>query len=376
VDRFARLGAEALKVARAEEALTAISEAIRGELDLVACRIHTLPAPAQATLVTWTAEHGQVVIRRADGTSRLTGSAELPVSRTEDAVGLYLPLTVRGRAVGVLELEAGGPFELTGERRRFLTALTHYAALAVERTRLEAEAGRAELLRETDRMKDTLLASVSHDLRTPLTTIKALAHDIGPGDDRALAIEEEADRLNRMVANLLDLTRLRHGELGLDLQLNAVDELIGALVQRVSGVLDGRPLEVRLEEGGTLLVGRFDLAQALRILVNLVENSHKYAPAGTPIEVTALRRGRVLAMTVADRGPGIPPGERAFIFEPFYRAPGTLPDVGGAGIGLAIARQLARAQGGDVVYADRPDGGASFTLTLPAADLPADQLPS
>jgi two-component system sensor histidine kinase KdpD len=291
----------------------------------------------------------------------------------EDAVGAFLPLVVRELSIGVLELETASPLQLTGAQRRFLTALTHYAALAVERARLETEAGRVELLREADRIKDALLASVSHDLRTPLTTIKALAHEMSTGDERALVIEEEADRLNRLVANLLDLTRLKGGDLGLNLEINAVDELVGALVQRVSGALGGRELVVRLEEGGTLLVGRFDLAQALRILVNRVENAHKYSPGSAPVELRAGRVGPFLDISVADRGPGVPVAEQDSIFEPFYRSPGALPDVGGAGLGLAIARQLARAQGGDVRCAQRPSGGAVFTLLLPAGDLPVDQ---
>ncbi len=378
VDRFATLGAEALKVGRADAALAAIADVIRAELDLAECRIHTSNDPGPEgqpgpdPLVTWTAEHGQVAMRRADGTSRLTGTAGLPEGRMEDALSVFLPLAVRGSTIGVLELGARRPLDPSPAQLRFLTALAHYAALAVERARLEAEAGRIELLQEADRMKDALLASVSHDLRTPLTTIKALAHEMAPGDERALAIEEEADRLNRLVANLLDLTRIKSGNLGLHLEINAVDELIGAVVQRVSGVLGGRRLAARLEDGGTLLVGRFDLAHSLRILVNLVENADKYAPPGTPIEIAAGREGPHLAISVADHGPGVPASEVESIFEPFYRAPGSLPDVGGAGLGLAIARQLARAQGGDVRYTSRPGGGAVFTLILPAAELPAE----
>jgi two-component system sensor histidine kinase KdpD len=378
IDRFALLGAEALKVGRAESALSAISEAIRGELALHTCRIHVVPDSGGAgsdldPLVSWSAGHGRTALRLADGATRLTESADLP-SRLEDALGVCLPLTVRGRTLGVLELETPGVLELTPAQRRFLAALTHYAALALERVRLEAAADRVELLREADRMKDALLASVSHDLRTPLTTIKALAHALAASDERALIIEEEADRLTRLVANLLDLTRLRTGTLALNLEINAVDDLIGALVQRVSGVLPGRELRVDLEAGGTLLVGRFDLAHALRILVNLVENAGKYAPPGTPIDLGVRREGERLSLTVSDRGPGVSAAEAERIFEPLYQASGRTPDSGGAGLGLAIARQLARAQGGEVTYSDRPAGGACFTLTLPAADLP-EQLP-
>ncbi|MEO8452645.1 MAG: ATP-binding protein, partial [Gemmatimonadota bacterium] len=139
---------------------------------------------------------------------------------------------------------------------------------------------------------------------------------------------------------------------------------------RVSGGLKGREVRVNLEDGGTLLVGRFDLAQSVRVLVNLVDNAHKYAPPGTPIAVTARVAGDTLEIAVADQGSGVPALEVERIFEPFYRAPGLAPDVGGTGLGLAISRQLARAQGGDIRYRPAAGGGSVFTLTLPAAQLP------
>jgi len=272
----------------------------------------------------------------------------------------------------VLELGAERPIALPPTERRYLAALAYYAALSVERARLEIEAGHAEGLREADRLKNALLASVSHDLRTPLTTIKALAHELAGEDDRAAIIEEEADRLNRLVADLLDLSRLQGGGLTLDIGLNPVDDLVGAVAQRVSGVLADRQLAIDLGESGALLVGRFDLSQALRILVNLIENAHKYAPQGTPIDLSVVRHGERLEFAVEDRGPGVPPEERDRVFEPFYRGPGSSPDTGGAGLGLAIARQLARAQDGDVTSQPRPGGGATFVLSLPAADLPTE----
>src|SRR5262249_20897049 len=149
-------------------------------------------------------EHGTPAARRADRTIHLIESAESVPPRLEEAQAMFLPLRVRKRVVGVLEIGQDRPIVLTSAQRSFLTALIYYAALAVERTRLAAEADRAEVLREADRVKDALIASVSHDLRTPLTTIKALAHDLSRVDDRAITIEEEADRLNRLVADLLD----------------------------------------------------------------------------------------------------------------------------------------------------------------------------
>jgi two-component system, OmpR family, sensor histidine kinase KdpD len=258
-------------------------------------------------------------------------------------------------------------------QRRFLEALSYYAALGVERVRLAAEAEHAEALRQADKLKDALLASVSHDLRTPLTTIKALAHAIRlRGDERAATIEEEADRLNRFVADLLDLSRLAAGALVVTPEINAAEDLIGAALQRVSGALDGRTLDARVDPAAPLLLGRFDFVHSLRILANLIENALKYAPAGSVVEVSARRAGgarELLEFVVADRGPGVPPAERERIFEPFYRPAGHVPDARGAGLGLSIARRLAEAQGGSVRYEPREGGGSLFVLALPAADV-------
>jgi two-component system, OmpR family, sensor histidine kinase KdpD len=381
VDRFATLGAETLSVARADEALAAIENVIRSTLELRVCRIH-VRVPGGDTgsvtdpLVVWVGENGTVAVRHADGTVRLSESLQADSAASAEAQALFLPLRVRDRTVGVLELGHDQPISFTTAQRSFLAALTYYAALGVERTRLTAEADRAEVLREADRLKDALIASVSHDLRTPLTTIKALAHDLAVIDDRAITIEEEADRLNRLVADLLELSRIQAGALPLSIELNAVDDLVGALVQRVSGAVQGREMRVSLDEGGTLLVGRFDFVHALRILVNLVENAHKYSPPGTPIDVTVNRVGEELRLAVADQGPGVPEAERDRIFQAFYRQAGTAPDVGGTGLGLAIARRLAEVQGGVLTHAARPGGGSVFTLALPAADLPTADLPA
>jgi K+-sensing histidine kinase KdpD len=249
--------------------------------------------------------------------------------------------------------------------------------LAAERVRLIAEAEHAEALREADRLKDALLASVSHDLRTPLTTIKALAHDIagGPsGDERAAIIEQQADRLNHMVADLLDLSRLNAGGLPMEPEINAAEDLVGAALQQVSGALLGRELRTTLAWSEPVPLGRFDFVHSLRILVNLIENALKYSPADTPIDIEVTRQGDWLALSVADRGRGVPPAERERIFAPFYRPAGVSPDAGGAGLGLAIARRLAAAQGGTLVYSERPGGGSVFTLCLPAASLPESEM--
>jgi two-component system sensor histidine kinase KdpD len=385
VDRLAALGAETLSAGRAEEALAAIARVIRATLGVAECEVRTrddiAATPADTSIAAWVARHGQGAAELADGTVRIAperGSEALAalLEPTGDVRALVMPLEVQGRFVGVLRLASPHAIVLNPPRRRFLDALAYYAALGVERVRLSAEAERAEALREADRLKDALLASVSHDIRTPLTTIRALAHDIaGGGDERALVIEEEVARLDRFVADLLDLSRLAAGSVPLAIDLNAAEDLIGAALQRVSGMARDHELRASLDPAEPVLVGRFDFTHALRILVNLIENALKHSSPGTPVDVAVRREDAALVFTVADRGPGIAPGEEERIFERFYRQRGTMPDVHGAGLGLALARGLAEAQGGTVTYAPREGGGSVFTLRLPAADLSDTAMP-
>gem|GEM_PF-213253 len=355
--------------------------------------------PEAARLVTWVADTGRPAAGRADGALRFGDVGALAETFAEapqpvgspaafDATGactLLLPLRVRDRTVGVLVLVHEAGIVLNAPRRRLLGALAYYAALGAERVRLEAEAGHAEALRQADVLKDALLASVSHDLRTPLTTIKALAHQIGAdGDERAVTIEEEADRLNRFVADLLDLSRLAGGALTVTPELNTADDLLGAALQRVAGAAGDRLIAVALDPAEPLLVGRFDFAHALRILVNLLENALKYAPDDAPIALSARRTDGTdrtdrtdgtdgvpawLEVVVADGGPGVSPAERERIFAPFYRPVGSAPDAGSAGLGLSISRRLAEAQGGTLHCEPRAGGGSRFVLRLPGADL-------
>ncbi|MDQ6873146.1 MAG: PAS domain-containing sensor histidine kinase [Gemmatimonadota bacterium] len=243
------------------------------------------------------------------------------------------------------------------------------AAQLLYRARSErAAVERAESLREADKLKDALLASLSHDLRTPLTTIKALAHELQPlGDERTFIIEEQADRLNRLVTDLLEVARLEGGALPLDIQINAADDLLGAVVQQLSGRPDHDRLKVSLDDPATLSFGRFDFVHSLRILGNLVDNAFKHAPQDTPIEVTGGVDGDALIFRVLDRGNGIATAERDGAFTPFYRSPMRPSGAQSGGLGLSIARRLAEAQGGTLTYTDRAGGGAIFELRLPAA---------
>jgi two-component system sensor histidine kinase KdpD len=187
------------------------------------------------------------------------------------------------------------------------------------------------------------------------------------GDERALIIEEQADRLNRLVTDLLDAGRLDAGALPLDVQINAVDDLLGAVVQHVSGRTDQERLKVSLDDPATLSFGRFDFVHSLRILSNLVDNAFKYSPAGESIELTGGAAGDSVVFRVKDRGPGVPATERERLFTPFYRVRAIKADGQSTGLGLSIARRLAEAQSGTLTYIERDGGGAIFELRLPAA---------
>jgi len=343
VERLATLGAETLNAGRAEDALNRIADVIREELQVASCDI----------------------IERAELAKHAEG---WPDERT-----LIIPLVVRGRSIGILRLTHTTPLVLMPAQRRFLEVLSYYAALGLERVHLVAEAERADAFREADALKAALIASLSHDLRTPLTTIKALANKLrGQALPEAASIEEEADRLNRLVTDLLDLSRLNAKAMPIRLELNTAEDLIGAAVQRLAATSGSQRLAIMhadAEAGVEPLAGEFDFVQSLRALQNLIENALKYSPADATVELRAMRLGSRIEISVADRGPGVAAPERQRVFEPFYRAPGATADVGGAGLGLAIASRLAEEQGGAVRHEDRDGGGSIFTLSLRAADV-------
>ncbi|MFI5230220.1 MAG: ATP-binding protein, partial [Gemmatimonadales bacterium] len=354
VASLARLGSETLSAGRAEDALARIAGVIRSTLGMAECTIVPLAEGDTSAAVTL----------------RPTGIAVAGAVQK-----LVIPLSVQERVVGTLHLENATPVQLDLAQRRFLDAITYYAALAIDRVRLVAEAEHAEALREADRLKDIVLASVSHDLRTPLTTIKALAQsEAMQGNDAGAAIEEQADRLTRMVSDLLDLSRLKGGGFAAAPELNTAEDLIGAAVRQTRGLFGGRPLRTVIDLESPALVGQFDFSQSLRVLVNLLENASRYSPPAEPIELGARRDGDALLFTVVDRGPGVAEADVTRIFEPFFRARNAPPDAGRAGLGLSIARTLAEIQGGTLTYAPRRGGGSVFALRLPAREVGAEAL--
>lgn len=249
----------------------------------------------------------------------------------------------------------------------FLATSLVAAQLLYSARRERAAVERAEALREAGRLKDALLATVSHDLRTPLTSIKGLASEMietGVGDDRALIIAEEADRLNRMVGNLLDVARLNAGELSLDIQVNALDDLLGAAVQQFSGQPNRSRISATLDHPEEVLAGRFDFVQSLRIVTNLIENALKYSPVSSTVLVIGGADDVHIFVRVLDDGPGIPQEDHSRIFDAFARVSERRHDAGSTGLGLSIGRQLAAAQGGSLSLVTR-ELGSEFVLTLP-----------
>ena len=394
LDHLASLGAETLNAGRAEDALVAISMVIRSALSLDGCAIYSAeneavdvmcdvsetPSSDSPDSNQWhahieTAAHSNAAVALGinGAVERFTipaPASDAPWPAASDFVRLAIPLAIRERTVGVLTIERRAGIRLSPDQWRFLAALSYYAALGVERVRLVATAQSADALREASRLKDAVIASVSHDLRTPLTTIKALAAEIvADGDDRALTIEEETDRLNSMVADMLDIGRINSGTVSVNPEPNEAEDLVGAALQRIQGRSKGRAIRVSLESGEPLLIGRFDYTHTLRALVNLLENALKYSPDSEPVDLCVRREDAWLVFSVLDRGDGIAPADRARIFEPFYRGRGPSPDAGGSGLGLSIAHALAKAQGCSLVYEPRDRGGSVFSLRVPAVDL-------
>jgi two-component system sensor histidine kinase KdpD len=216
-----------------------------------------------------------------------------------------------------------------------------------------------------------LLASVSHDLRTPLTAIKGIANEIARGEDpsQARMIEEEVDRLDALVGDLLDLSQLTAGEIRLDLAVNTADDVVGSALQRVESAYPDRSFRATLAEPWVELVGRFDFVQTVRILTNLLENAAKYAPARTPVNLRVWREGAQLRFAVEDEGAGLADADRERVFDPFVRGVARPAGTRGTGLGLSIARRLAESQGGHLKYEPNAGVRSRFVLTLPATDV-------
>lgn len=387
VSTLAEMGAETLRHAEPEGALEAITRLVREAIGAAACTV--LPWNGDDAGAAEVLTGGGMIAtersaaRAAIATGRLAFADEVGAVRTEDisTLGsaataalhghvLAIPLRAETRVIGVLVVRGDPWLVVDAPRRRLLAALGYYAALGVERIQLKHEAKRSAALENAQRAKDEIFAAVSHDLRTPITTIGVLAQGAAlRGVPEAAAILEQSDRLAHMVGDLLEISRLRTGSYSLNAELNTAEDLVGAAVRLMRGSLGGRHIDMHLDLEAPALVGRFDFVHTLRILCNLLDNALQHSPQDTPVDLQATREGPWLTFAVADRGNGVPVEERGRIFEAFYRPADATPDGGHAGLGLSIARGLAELQGGAVSYEPRDGGGSIFKLRLPATEV-------
>jgi two-component system sensor histidine kinase KdpD len=297
--------------------------------------------------------------------------AGLGTTTLPGASALYMPLLGSTGPLGVLGLRPPDRHAMDEpERLHQLETFAAQTALALERARLSREAQEAEVRIETERLRNSLLSSVSHDLRTPLATITGAVSTIldnRTGLDAATqrelleSVHEEAERLNRLVQNLLEMTRLESGALQLQRELHPPEEVIGAALGRLAKRLADRRVTTKVPSDLPLVA--MDDVLIEQVLVNLLDNALKYTPAGSPIEVIATATDQNLTIEVADHGPGLPPGAEDRVFEKFFR--GEQLVARGAGLGLAICRGIVRAHGGRIWAQNLPGGGVAFLFTLP-----------
>jgi two-component system sensor histidine kinase KdpD len=317
-----------------------------------------LVAENELAVATWAFEHGQIAGR---------GTDTLP-----DASMHYQPLKTTHGVIGVLGVKPASPNSyMSPDQRRTLDAFVNQVALAIEGARLAEQARQSELLEATEKLQTALINSISHDLRTPLVSITgALSslEEVGPALDeevRRSLIEtarEEAERLNRLVGNLLDITRLEAGAMRLHREACDVQELIGSSLEQIGSPLKNR--QVKAEISPKLPLVNLDFVLFSRVLVNVIDNALKYSPPDKPIDIKARVFKHTLEITVADRGEGIPEDDLEHIFDKFYRV--QRPDnVSGTGLGLSICKGIVEAHGGTIRAENRRGGGAIIIVCLP-----------
>jgi two-component system sensor histidine kinase KdpD len=317
--------------------------------------------PNERAVADWVFRHGR---NAGLGTDTLPG-----------ATALCVPLPGGERPVGVLCVR---PHEtllpLSPEQQDLLETLARLIAAPLEQARLAAAAEKARLEVEAERLRNTLLSSVSHDFRTPLSAITGAASSLlgeaalggEARADLARTIYEEAGRLNRLVANLLDMTRLESGSLQLRREWQSLEEIVGSAVSRIEKSLDGRRLRIDLPEDLPLV--SVDAVLVEQLFFNLLDNAIKYTPAAAAIEISAVRREGELEVAVANDGPPLLPGEERRVFEKFFRRP-QAPQ-GGFGLGLAICRAVVETHAGHIWAENQQPGGVAFRFTLPLGGSP------
>ncbi|MDE1974307.1 MAG: GAF domain-containing protein, partial [Hyphomicrobiales bacterium] len=297
------------------------------------------------------------------------GSDTLPGAKR-----LFLPMRTGRGAVGLMGIDSEKPGPLfTPDQRRLLDALRDQGALAIERVRLVEGMDRVERAADTERLRSALLTSISHDLKTPLASVLAAAgtlRDLGgklndaEKADLVATIIDESERLNRFIANLLDMTRLESGAIVPNVALHDIGEIVGSTLRRASRILVHHQIELELAPDLPML--ELDAVLFEQVLFNLLDNAAKYAPPDTTIRIQTCRNVDAVSLRVLDEGGGIPASELDHIFDKFYRAQKTDRVRAGTGLGLAISRGFVEAMHGTIAAANRTDrSGAAFTVTLP-----------
>ena len=294
----------------------------------------------------------------------------------------YLPLRAPVRTRGVLALKPRNErLILVPEQQRLLETFGAQIALALERVHFVEVAHATQLRMASERLRNSLLASISHDLRTPLAVLTGAASSLAEQDQQlspearrelAQTIYEEALYMSELTGNVLDMARLETGAVQVNRQWHPLDEVVGAVLSRLRKRLEGRRVHVNLE--GAPALARLDSVLVGQVLTNLVDNALKYTPAGTSIEISAATDPEGLRICLADRGPGLGAGEERRVFDKFYRArPEAGP--GGVGLGLTICRAVVEAHGGRIWAENRADGGARFCFILPQSGEPPAMQP-
>lgn len=313
--------------------------------------------PSEEPIAQWVFDHGHKAGLRTD---------TLP-----SASALYLPLRGARETFGVLAILPDPESRIFApEQQHLLEVFAGQTALAIERTMSQRAAEETRVHMQTEQMRSSLLSAVSHDLRTPLASITGAASTLRSQGDRLPpeikqelldSISDEAERLSRLVGNLLDMTRFESGGVELRRDLYPLEEIVGTVLQRMESQLQGRTVSTDLAENLPLVF--VDDVLIGQVLWNLLENALKYTPPGTPIELAAFEQDGSVIVEVRDRGPGIPNGEEERIFQKFYR--GKTAGARGAGLGLPICRAIVEAHRGTIQASARPGGGAIFRVRLP-----------
>lgn len=296
-----------------------------------------------------------------------------------DSGWLFLPMKTGRGPVGVLGVQvSSGSALLSPEMNRLLETLADQAAVAIERTSLVADIEKARVATETERLRAALLSSLSHDLRTPLASIFGAATSLNNYDatlsrserlELVQTIQEEAERLNRFVQNLLDMTRIGAGALIPRADWVDLADILGTALQRARRMLHRRRMLIELEPGLPLL--HLDAVLMEQVFFNLLDNACKYSPDATAITVRAKRFDGRVAIEVVDEGPGIPPADRERVFDMFYRVEARDSQAPGTGLGLAICRGIVEAHGGTISALTGTRGeGTAILISLPAAEMP------